>query len=216
MNFKFLDKNNSHLIGKTMKEIMALDYTIAINGLREGVSHYNRETGVKEITDYYYKEDVVIRKQFKDVFDNDGNFIALEITHNWIPTTGQWAVKKELKSNKKTLLEVQISRRNNIKTDIISEANKSDNPIIKIVYSHIFNYLQLGLNTWVNTGDVSLFNNLLDTAPTVDNSQIMSVFGGQDNTPKSINDLLNLFSAKQHDTEERNLYVHEYLKYFIK
>jgi len=223
MNFKFYQKN-PHLVGKSMSELLTLDYTL-YNGFDKGVIFYDNETGAKRVTDYFYNDDkgskhLEIRKCFNDIFDNNNNVVAIEVKHNLIPTTGDWGVKVELVNNQEKVLVVLEKRRERIKSYLIAEARVATNPLVVPIFDIVFAYLNTEISTWITTGKADLLYYQIDNAPTTPNDNVTNVFIG---TPYEgqVNSIADLFELDMEKTVtenelERPMKLNEYLKHYIK
>ncbi len=201
-------KSNTHLSGKSESEITSKDIG-SLNRLSSARKFYD-ESGRKTHSNYLIDNELVIIKNFKDIMNQDGDIIDLEVTLIWLDDLGDHLQKTWLVNlDEDNISKMKITRKTQVKQYLLKEAKSSDNPMIHEIFTLLFIWLGDELDTWINTEDASFFHTKLDNAPNEDNASVLDIFGGITNTPRSFSDLLQL-------PTETHTNIIGYLKYFIK
>jgi hypothetical protein len=230
MKYNFLEQNPDFQ-GKDDEYIMRQSY-VEINGIGSAKPLYDYEDGGRKTQQTYSytflngRVTDAIVNLFEDIYNSENELIAVNVKHIWVRNGTKNLVKETIKDlSYKDVITLKSGRRSNIKVFLLSEAEKSENPLVPLIFDVIFDYLQLGLNTWIETGKHYEIYRLIDNAPIIDNDVVISIFEkvyGVDNVPNELKSLKSLFyldSGKnliENEVVVRKMKIHEYLKHFIK
>lgn len=157
---------NKSLLGKSINELMSIDIN-SLNGINRGIAIYDNK-GRKVSTEYYSDmlDGLIIKKTFTDVLDGIGNVIAIHLKIEWFTNIGTTIEKNlVLKFSPFDIYKLLIKRRRNVIDYLLYQGSLST---ISDSYDTLFDYLNSGINSWVNTSKIAKFNTLInDTSNTV-------------------------------------------------
>lgn len=157
---------NKLLLGKPINELMSIDIN-SLNGINRGIAIYDNK-GRKVSTEYYSDmlDGLIIKKTFTDVLDGIGNVIAIHLKIEWFTNIGTTIEKNlVLKFSPFDIYKLLIKRRRNVIDYLLYQGSLST---ISDSYDTLFDYLNSGINSWVNTSKIAKFNTLInDTSNTV-------------------------------------------------
>ena len=163
---------NSSMSNKTISELMAIDIN-SLNGINRGIATYDNK-GRKVMTEYYSDiiDGLIIRKTFTDVLES-GKLTAIHLKIEWFTNIGT-AVEKNLvlKFSDFDIYKLLIKRRRNVIDYLLYQGSLSS---IANDYDTLFDHLNSGINSWVNTGKVTKFNTLINDTSNTEITDLLAI-----------------------------------------